>query len=137
MAYEPTKTWKKGDKIYHQDMNHIEGGIENLSKIFVVECTPTALDFSGTMNHTVGEIYEEFFTNGKRVFFMINTGTGKYFGEVTAVWEQVNVNYPSFNAQLLLTDPNVFEGLIQVATGTTFDSESVSYLTILYPLTRM
>lgn len=65
---------------------------------FVVELTPTALDFSeGTMDKTMGEIYEAWLA-GKRIRFATTiAGIGYFVFELTSVGGEENHAYPSFN----------------------------------------
>ena len=56
MSYTPT-TWAAGDTVTATKLNNMETGIGNAANPFIVTLTPTALDYSGTMDKTVAEIY--------------------------------------------------------------------------------
>lgn len=59
MSYTPT-TWQTGDTITAEKLNNMESGIENANEPFIVTLTPTAADFSGTMDKTPKEIYDAY-----------------------------------------------------------------------------
>lgn len=51
MAYTPTE-WETGDVITAEKLNKIEAGIGDALNTFVITCTATAQDFSGTIDKT-------------------------------------------------------------------------------------
>ena len=69
MSYTPTQ-WQTGDTITAEKLNHIEQGLfETVDNViilndkaepFIVTLTPTAQDFSGTMDKTPKEIYDAY-----------------------------------------------------------------------------
>lgn len=65
MAYEKT-TWAKGDVVTSTKLNNIENELDALGNDFVITCTPTAQDFSGTCDKTVYEVYEAYMA-GKNI----------------------------------------------------------------------
>ena len=60
------KTWQSGDTVTSSALNNMETGIDNAANPFIVTLTPTAQDFSGTMDKTPAEIYEAY-SAGKRI----------------------------------------------------------------------
>ena len=69
MSYTPT-TWQTGDTITAEKLNNMESGIEKAVNPFIVTCTPTAQDFSGTMDKTPEEI-DEAYRTGRRIRFKV------------------------------------------------------------------
>ena len=72
MSYTPTN-WQTGDTVTAEKLNNMETGIENAANAFIVTLTPTALDYSGTMDKTTAEITAAF-NAGQRILFALNTG---------------------------------------------------------------
>ena len=132
MSYTPTN-WQTGDTITAEKLNNMESGIENANEPFLVTLTPTAADFSGTMDKTVGEINAAY-EAGQRIMFRMYTAAASHldmFGN--AVFYADGYRYPSFN-NFIVTDSNA---LIYAYTGTTEDGTKNTYSTIIYPLTPM
>ena len=67
MSYSPTN-WQTGDTVTAEKLNHMETGIDNAANAFIVTLTPTALDYSGTMDKTVAEI-DAAYQAGKEIIF--------------------------------------------------------------------
>jgi hypothetical protein len=87
---------------------------------FVVTCTPTAADFSGTMDKTVAEIFAAW-NDGKEIYFSI---TGYAACPVTAISDDgVFLAYG-----VMLGNPGKFIVLVTDYTGT-------NYATHIYQLT--
>lgn len=73
MSYTPTE-WQTGDTITAEKLNNMESGIENANEPFIVTLTPTAQDFSGTLDKTVAEITAAV-RAGMRIVFEMDTST--------------------------------------------------------------
>lgn len=105
----------------------ISGGGER----FIVTLTPTAADYSGTMDKTVAEInaaYEE----GQEIWFKIAAGTDWTEYPLSRVGKLSGDTYPSFNCNALYDENNV---LVMIYTGTTNDGTKQTYSTKVYTLT--
>lgn len=127
------KTWTAGQKVKSADLNNMEGGIDAAANPFVVTLTPTAQDFSGTMDKTVAEINTAY-EAGRKIVFHVLMGLTEYIDiDVTAVYNAGN-DYPSFNAYTIEIGNNIliYAYTEQDAVGTDTD-----YHTIIYPLTPM
>ena len=133
MSYT-AKEWVAGDDISISDLNNIEGGINNAANPFVVTLTPTAQDFSGTMDKTVAEIYEAYQAGKKISFRMYSSATEYGESDLNYVGYDTNYSYPSFNGAALLGDMNI---LLYIYTGITNNGTTQTYSTIIYPLTPL
>lgn len=69
MSYTPT-TWAMGDTVTSAKLNNMETGIATGANPFVVTLTPTALDYSGTMDKTPAEI-DAAVQGGRRILLSI------------------------------------------------------------------
>lgn len=106
------------------------GAQEPIGKKFIVTLTPTALDYSGTMDKTVAEINAAY-EAGQEIWFKVGTEEEGYaFIPVNQVSLGDKV-YPSFEATLL--NPNV--GLMYAYTQFTDDDGKMTYSTKIYQLT--
>ena len=133
MSYTPT-TWQTGDTITAEKLNNMESGIENANNPFIVTLTPTAEDFSGTMDKTCGEISAAY-EAGKTIAFKIYTNqVGSYIvsKNVFAVRGSGATRF-GFFANTLINGI----GLISVYTGVNPPSDRTTYSTTIYPLTPM
>lgn len=123
---------KTREEHFLKDIEEASGGG---SEPFVVTLTPTASDFSGTMDKTVGEIYEAYLA-GKRIIFKVDIsvlGTpGFYYVECTTQYTQEGYTYPTFNVYIITGN----DMLISAWTGYTSDPYKASYGTYIYTLTR-
>lgn len=134
MSYTPTE-WQTGDTITAEKLNKMENGIQNANNPFIVTLTPTAQDFSGTMDKTVAEINAAY-EAGQKIVFLIYTSETAYI-EVECIMRgrEASVgDYPSFNAFIINEQNNV---LIYAFTGIDAVASSNVYSTKLYPLTPM
>lgn len=111
-------------------LRDIEEAMGGGSAPFVVVLTPTAADMSGTMDKTVGEIYEAYL-RGRQIRFRVSAGAGGMEADCT-VRGFGSQTYPSFNAYIVNETQNM---LIYAFTGTTNDTDEASYATELYTLT--
>lgn len=100
--------------------------------VFIVTLTPTALDYSGVMDHTVAEILEAYLAN-KRIFFDVSDGLGNSSEvAVTQVGASASGAYPSFNAYIIMDGLDV---IIYAYTSITDDGTKDTYSTKIYALT--
>ena len=102
---------------------------------FIVTLTPTALDYSGTMDKTVAEINTAY-EAGRRIFFRLYSSATSYVetdclmrGRDTSVGD-----YPSFNGYIIDEINNV---LVYAYTGINATSSAQTYSTHIYTLTPM
>jgi len=131
MSYTPTQ-WQTGDTITAEKLNNMESGIENANEPFVVTLTPTAADMSGTMDKTVGEIYEAY-QAGKRIVFRVDAGNGSYtYADCTMQYIGSSAVYPSFNGFIINNARNI---LIFAYTGAGSSATTSTYSTRIYTLT--
>ena len=127
------KTWASGDTVTSAALNNIETGIDDLQN-FVVTLTPTALDYSGTMDKTVAEIYTAY-QAGKRILFKLITGENQYMDIfLNSVGKDSSADYPSFNVFISAFD-GTNDMLVFAYTGTTSDGTHTTYSTRIYPTT--
>lgn len=110
----------------------VNGAWAAQQKKFIVTLTPTAQDFSGTMDKTVSEINAAY-EAGQEIVFRVYAAAGTY-NEVdcTIRYKAGDHPYPSFNAYLVDSTNNVF---IFAYTGTTDDGTKQTYSTTIYSLT--
>ena len=127
------KTWAAGQKVKSADLNNIEGGIDVAANPFVVTLTPTALDYSGTMDKTVAEINTAYEAGKKIVFRVMQSVTAYMDVDCTARWFN-GTTYPSFNGFILNSDS---DAIIFAHTGATNDGTKQTYETTIYSLTPM
>lgn len=102
------------------------------SSKFIVTLTPTALDYSGTMDKTVAEINAAY-EAGQQIVFRVYSEAGTY-NEVdcAARYKHANFTYPSFNAYII---DNINNVLIFAYTGIEIDGTTQTYYTTVYSLT--
>lgn len=136
MSYTPTN-WQTGDTITAERLNNMEGGIEIANNPFIVNLTPTAQDFSGTMDKTVAEINAAYEAGRKIVFRVYSSATVFHEVEVTIVYKG-SETYPSFNAYLIVIAASAsFDGIVFAHTNTTNNGAKNTYSTTIYHLTPM
>ena len=130
MSYTPT-TWAAGDTVTATKLNNMETGIANAANPFVVMLTPTALDYSGSMDRTVADIYAAY-QAGKEIIFRIYSSLREFTDvKVSSVYKD-EFTYPSFNAYIIVENLGV---LIFAATMATDDGTKSTYSTQIYSLT--
>lgn len=100
-------------------------------KKFLVTLTPTALDYSGTMDKTVAEINAAYEAGQQIVFRVIMSATKYMDVDCTARWFS-GATYPSFNGFILDGDSNAF---IFAFTSSTDNGTKQTYGTTVYSLT--
>lgn len=128
------KTWASGDTVTSSALNNMEGGIDAAANPFIVTLTPTAQDFSGTMDKTVAEITAAY-QAGKKIVFYLDSGTGAFEFDCTYRGIDPNYTYPSFNGFLVTDTP--ISAFVYFYTGTGNDGTDQDYVTTIYPLTPM
>ena len=131
MSYTPT-TWAAGDTVTATKLNNMETGIGNAVNKFIVTLTPTSLDYSGTMDKTVSEIYAAY-QAGKQIVFRIITGVSTFIDvSINCVGVSQDATYPLFQAYLLNTNNS---SIIWAGAGNTSEGTENTYSTIIYSLT--
>jgi hypothetical protein len=100
-------------------------------KKFLVTLTPTALDFSGTMDKTVAEINAAY-EAGMEIVARVVTGADTYAELAFAFLDKQSSTYPSYNWYLINGIDNI---MIQAYTGYTNDGTKQTYGTFIYALT--
>ena len=98
---------------------------------FIVTLTPTAQDFSGTMDKTVAEINAAY-EAGQQVVFRLMTGGDTYMNVAVTATVNGNASYPSYNAYIV---DNIHNTMIFGYTGSTNDGTKQIYNTTIYSLT--
>lgn len=99
-------------------------------KKFIVTLTPTALDYSGTMDKTVAEINAAY-EAGMEIWFRLITGASTYYDiAVTVIDCNETVDYPAFGGLGLLT-----EKIAMVQTFNRMDGTDNTFITEIYALT--
>ena len=96
---------------------------------FLVTLTPTALDYSGTMDKTVAKINAAY-EAGMEIVFRFVTGANTHYAITATNIDKESDDYPSFSGFALLT-----ENLVQVYTHSTMDGTDNTYGTAFYSLT--
>ena len=107
------------------------GAQEPIGKKFIVTLTPTALDYSGTMDKTVEEITAAHEAGQEIVFRVMTSATSYMEVDCAARYYANGATYPSFNAYIV-DDGGV---LIYAYTETTNGGTNQTYFTQVYSLT--
>lgn len=128
------KTWASGDTVTSSALNNMETGIDNAANPFIVTLTPTAQDFSGTMDKTVAEITSAYQAGKQIVFKMYTSQTSFIEVPVSLVGTELSLTYPSFETSVIQRENNL---LIYAHTGAKDDGTWNGYGTTIYPLTPM
>ena len=102
-------------------------------KKFIVTITPTALDYSGTMDKTVAEITAAY-EAGMEIVFRFMSGPSVFYEiKSTVVYEAgINYKYPSFEGYMV---EDTLNALVYAKTGHTDDGTKQTYSTTIYSLT--
>lgn len=115
-----------------QDLVYLNGAWVAADKLYIVNCTPTALDYSGTMDKTAAQIYAAH-QEGKTIMFRVYQDASSYVDAVaTMVWTNGNYTYPSFNAFIIMGEP--VNLLVFARTLATNDGTKATYSTSIYPI---
>ena len=128
------KTWASGDTVTSSALNNMEGGIDAAANPFVVTLTPTAQDFSGTMDKTVAEITAAYQAGKQIVFKMYTSETSFIEVPVSLVGYDSIYTYPSFETSVIQISNNL---LIYAHTNVTDFGTDNGYATTIYILTPM
>ena len=108
------------------------GGL--ISQAFVVTITPTAQDYSGTMDKTVGEINAAY-EAGQQIVFRVLTSANSYVDvPMSYAGRDAAHQYPDFGAEIIQCSNNL---MIVAHTSDTDDGTKSTYETNIYPLTPM
>ena len=97
---------------------------------FIVTLTPTAEDYSGTMDYTVSEIYTAYEAGMEIWFYFAIPNMGSFEFRCDTVGRSENYIYPSFNGGMYYNNE-----MMRIHTGTTDDGTKQTYSTALYTLT--
>lgn len=108
------------------------GGGGGGSNKFIVTLTPTALDYSGTMDKTVAEITAAYEAGQEIWFKVILSGTDYFEGPMTAVRHFGAHTFDDFIGMIVLPSEGM---LITVETLGTDDGTKQTYSTHIYTLT--
>lgn len=130
MSYTPTP-WATGDTVTAEKLNNMETGIDAAVNPFIVTCTPTAQDYSGTMDKTVAEI-DAAFNAGKKITFKVMTGATTFLTGDVITTIYAGGSYPSYIAYAIDAYNNI---LIRLYTGTNAIGTRATYGTNIYTLT--
>ena len=127
----PPVTASDAGKVLSVNNSGVWGAQEPIGKKFIVTLTPTALDYSGTMDKTVAEI-DAAYKAGRKIVFRVMTSATTYMDvDCTARYFDNGYTYPSFNAYIV-GDGGV---LIYAFTNTINDGTKQTYNTEIYTLT--
>ena len=108
------------------------GGSSGGGGKFIVTLTPTAADYSGTMDKTVAEINAAYEAGQEIVYRFPLSASTHIDVPVTAVYTNQDDTYPSFNAYNVNNAMNV---MLLVCTNATNDGTQQTYSTDIYALT--
>ena len=123
-AYVRFEVYKDGD-----DSWGISGTFGGGNK-YIVTLTPTALDYSGTMDKTVAEINAAY-EAGMEIWFKLEASGMGCLMEMAGIGNSdPESTYPSFNAKFIASDT-----LLYVISGFTNDGTRQTYATAIYSLT--
>lgn len=128
MSYTPTQ-WVTGDTVTAEKLNKMEAGIEAAVNPFIVNLTPTAQDFSGTMDKTGAEITAAYEAGKNIIFRLWESSTLFYDLQVTEASKTASDDVAKFQAFGLLT-----ELLVVIETPS---ANTNIYETAIYALTPM
>ena len=123
------KTWAAGDTVTSSALNNMETGIDAAANPFIVTLTPTAQDFSGTMDKTPTEI-DAAIQAGRRIQFSIPS----IGGLVDCSQCLYDTTYSLWTAHAnIVADLGAGDMLLHIATAT----DASIYAIYMFPLTPM
>lgn len=108
------------------------GGGGHVGEPFIVTLTPTALDYSGTMDKTVAEI-DAAYKAGQQVVFRVITGENSSSDIPASSVDSVGYTYVGFTARVVEFSNDV---LVCMRIYPTDDGTDTTYATIIYSLER-
>ena len=123
MSYTPTN-WQTGDTVTAERLNKMEQGIAAAADPFIVTLTPTAQDYSGTMDKTPEEI-DEAYRTGRRIRFRVMGMDA----EVDATQYVVNTYPPEYYQAAANV---IYNGMLVQILTSRLDQ---TYNTVIYSLT--
>lgn len=104
-------------------INALSGGGSGGDNRFIVTLTPTALDYSGTMDKTVAEIDAAYKAGRKVVFRLDGSGASlPVFDCAVNVVEDGADAYPSYQSQVLISMANQMLAIYTPSTNTGTDA---------------
>lgn len=103
MSYTPTN-WQTGDTVTAERLNKMEQGIQTAVDPFIVNLTPTAQDFSGTMDKTGAEITAAYEAGKNIIFRLWGSSTIFYDLQVTEASKTASDDVAKFQAFGILTE---------------------------------
>ena len=103
MSYTPTQ-WATGDTVTAALLNKMEGGIQTAVDPFIVNLTPTAQDFSGTMDKTGAEITAAYEAGKNIIFRLWESSTIFYDLQVTESSKTASDDVAKFQAFGILAE---------------------------------
>jgi hypothetical protein len=123
MSYTPTN-WQTGDTVTAEKLNKMESGIQTAVDPFIVNLTPTAQDFSGTMDKTGAEITAAYEAGKNIIFRLWESSTIFYDLQVTEASKTASDDVAKFQAFGILTELLV---VIQTPSANTNIYETAIY----------
>ena len=128
----PPITSSDAGKVLAVNNSGVWGASEPIGKKFIVTLTPTAADYSGTMDKTVSDI-DAAYKAGRKVVFRVMTGAATASEtDVTSRFSNSNYDYDAYEAFIVDTTNNLF---IRATTTATNDGTKQTYSTKVYTLT--
>ena len=104
------------------------GGGSGGDNRFIVTLTPTALDYSGTMDKTVAEINEAYEAGQEILFDVRVAGNVTLRVTMTEVYIDTGYDFPSFQVNVMVDSTT----MMKAYTGTTNDGTEQTYHTMVY-----
>ena len=115
-----------------QELVYLNGAWVAADKVLIVNCTPTAQDFSGTMDKTWGEIYAAF-QEGKRICFRLFLSLWEYFDcECNQRYQSGGDANLMFEATTVVSYNGVDMHVTMCTNGGSADDDT--YFTVIIPL---
>ena len=130
MSYTPTN-WQTGDTVTAEKLNKMETGIAAASDVFVITLTPTAPDFSGTMDKTPLEIREAYDSN-KKIVFCFAGGSSFYLANEFNPYN--NGNYDTISVRCIAP---IYNSGVWILGRLETSGTAQTYSTTLFSLTPM
>lgn len=127
----PSVTEADAGKVLSVNNSGVWGASEPIGKKFIVTLTPTALDYSGTMDKTVAEI-DAAYKAGRKIVARVLTGANTYAELALAFIDKRTSEYPSYTWYLLNAVDNV--EIVAYTDYTDVDTKQ-TYSTKVYTLT--
>ena len=114
-----------------QELVYVGGAWVAADKVLIVNCTPTALNYSGVMDKYNSDLLTAY-QAGKRIWFRLWVGVDSYIeAECTERWE-AGLTYPSYNAFVLSDNSGTGIGTFFLYTSAN-SSDDNTYGATFYP----